>query len=97
DVGDVYYATLVHHLGCTAPAHEMTRMAGDDLTFLVRAERTDSRNPREALALLAGVGRGAGASRLRYVVRTATTTGADTRRMQRAVCEVGARFADRLG
>jgi hypothetical protein len=53
DVRDVYYCTLLQHLGCTAPAHETTYLFGDDLTGAPQAERTDENNPREVLALLA--------------------------------------------
>src|SRR5918999_625283 len=70
DVQDVYYCTLMQHLGCTAPAHETTYLFGDDLTVLPRAERTDERSTRESLELLALSGRGTRAQRIRYVART---------------------------
>jgi hypothetical protein len=62
---DVYYCTLLQHLGCTAPAHETTYLFGDDLSVTPRAERTDEGNAREALALLGLVGRGTGVRRAR--------------------------------
>lgn len=97
DVQDVYYSTLLHHLGCTAPAHEITDMFGDDLTTLSQAERTDPHVPREALALLARAGRGTGVRRLRHLARTVTAGPEGNRPLLQAVCEVGTRLADRLG
>ena len=97
DVQDVYYCTLMQHLGCTAPAHETTYLFGDDLTMLPRAERTDERNAREALALMAQVGRGTGARRVRHVARMIAAGRQGSLQVFRSVCEVGARLAERLG
>ena len=41
EVQDVFYTTLLQHVGCTAPAHETGRLFGDDLTIALQAERTD--------------------------------------------------------
>lgn len=97
DVQDVYYCTLMQHLGCTAPAHETTYLFGDDLTMLPRAERTDERNAREALALMAQVGRGTGVQRIRHIARMIVAGRQGNLQVLRAVCEVGARLAERLG
>jgi HD-GYP domain-containing protein (c-di-GMP phosphodiesterase class II) len=97
DVRDIYYVSLLQHLGCTAPSHEVTHMVGDDLAGTPQAERTDIRNPREAIALLATVGRGTGANRLRHLARTVGAGTAGSRRVMQAVCEVGAQLAERLG
>ena len=97
DVQDVYYCTLMQHLGCTAPAHETTYLFGDDLTVLPRAERTDERSAREALALMALVGKGTGVHRIRHVGRTIAAGKEGNGQVLRAVCEVGARLAERLG
>src|SRR5690606_30941211 len=96
DVQDVYYCTLMQHLGCTAPAHETAYLFGDDLSVTRRAERADERNPREALALLALVGAGTGSHRLRHAARMIATGRAGNRQILRSVCEVGARLAERL-
>jgi len=97
DVQDVYYCTLMQHLGCTAPAHETTYLFGDDLTMLPRAERTDERNAREALALMAQVGRGTGVQRIRHIARMIAAGRQGNLQVLRAVREVGARLAERLG
>jgi HD-GYP domain-containing protein (c-di-GMP phosphodiesterase class II) len=95
-VRDVYYTTLLQHLGCTAPSEDVTRLFGDDVTLTPYFERTDETQPREALSLLRVVGRGTGAQRVRHVTRM-VTTGQDTgTAILRSVCEVGTRMAERL-
>lgn len=96
DVQDVYYCTLMQHLGCTAPAHEMVHLFGDELAVLPWAERTDERNARETLAFMAQLG-GGGAGRVRHIARTVVGGRQASTRAIRAVCEVGARLAERLG
>ena len=97
EVQDVYYCTLLQHLGCTAPAHETAYLFGDDLAVLPRAERTDDRSTRETLALMALVGKGTGMHRIRHVARTVAAGKEGSEPILRAVCEVGARLAERLG
>lgn len=97
EVGDVFWTTLLQHVGCTAPAHEFAYLFGDDLTVAVRAERTDSASLRETLALLAAAGRGSGVHRPRHLARTLTAGEGGSRAIARAVCEVGALMAERLG
>ena len=97
DVQDVYYCTLMQHLGCTAPAHETTYLFGDDLSVLPHAERTDERNARESLAFMAMPGKGTGIERIRYLARTIAAGKEGTGQILRAVCEVGTRLAERLG
>ncbi len=95
-VRDVFYTTLLRHLGCTAPAHEAWYLFGDDLTGAPQAERTDMASRREALALMTTVGRGTGVQRIRYLARTVAGGKQGSRTIVRAVCEVGARMAERL-
>jgi putative nucleotidyltransferase with HDIG domain len=97
DVRDVYYATLLGHLGCTAPSHEATYLFGDDVTFFSQAEHTDPRSPREAVALLAVVGRGSGPRRVQHLARTLVAGTGGSRKVMQAVCEVAVRLASRLG
>jgi hypothetical protein len=61
DVGDVYYTTLLQHIGCTAYAHETAALfGGDDIAVRAGGARIDSANPREALPfLLFELGKGA--------------------------------------
>jgi HD-GYP domain-containing protein (c-di-GMP phosphodiesterase class II) len=98
EVADVYYTTLLKHLGCTATSHEETVLFGPDELGMRRvAERTDFRVGGEMLAFLRVVGRGAGAGRVRHVAK-AVTGGRETDRiLLGAICEVAALMADRLG
>jgi HD-GYP domain-containing protein (c-di-GMP phosphodiesterase class II) len=95
-VRDVFYTTLLQHLGCTAPAHEAWYLYGDDLAGAPQAERTDMASRREALSLLLTVGQGSGLQRVRHLARTMAAGRQGTRTIVRAVCEVGARMAERL-
>jgi HD-GYP domain-containing protein (c-di-GMP phosphodiesterase class II) len=96
DVDDVFYTSLLQHVGCTAPAHEAAALLGDDLGVAAVAERTDSASPRETLALLSAVGRGTGVHRLGHLARTVTAGKGGDRAIALAVCEVGALMAERL-
>ena len=98
EVSDVYYTTLLRHLGCTATAHEEAYLfGGDQLASRPPAERADFGNRREALGLLLSVGRGAGADRVRYLSRALRAGKEADRAIIGALCEVAARVADRLG
>src|SRR5690606_33300468 len=56
-VADVYYTTLLKHLGCTATAHEeAAHLGGDELATRPLFARTDERGPGEMLSLLASIG-----------------------------------------
>jgi HD-GYP domain-containing protein (c-di-GMP phosphodiesterase class II) len=97
-VRDVYYATLLRHLGCTATAHEEAFLFGPDAAALrPLAERTDRRNRRETLTLFAQTGRGTGLRRIQYVGRALRSGSAGEERMLTAICEVGSTLAGDLG
>jgi HD-GYP domain-containing protein (c-di-GMP phosphodiesterase class II) len=96
DLADIFYTTLLQHVGCTAPAHEIAHSLGDGPAILPLAERTDPASRRENLAFLAAVGRGTGADRVRHLARTAAAGKRGSRAVNRAVCEVGSLMADRL-
>ena len=95
-VRDVYYTSLLLHLGCTAPAHEITHVFGDDVGVLATAERTDESSVRGTLAILALVGRGTGAQRPRHIGRLIAAGKDGNTAILRSVCEVGSRMAERL-
>jgi putative nucleotidyltransferase with HDIG domain len=96
-VSDVYYTTLLKHLGCTATTHEEMHLFGPDEAGMRRvAERTDTTKPAEAFELMRVTGKGAGLARLRFLAR-AVTAGEATETIFRAICEVAARMAERLG
>src|ERR1700676_1025839 len=47
---DVYYTTLLQHIGCTAYAHEAAAMlGGDEIAVKSAAIRTDFGDPRDIL------------------------------------------------
>lgn len=97
-VTDAYYTTLLKHLGCTATSHEEAETFGpDDLGMRPVAERTDVARPRELLGLMLVSGRGAGLGRPRYLARALTAGKEMDRAISRAVCEVAAGMARRLG
>jgi HD-GYP domain-containing protein (c-di-GMP phosphodiesterase class II) len=97
EVSDVYYATLLRHLGCTATAHEESYLMGpNELALRPQAERTDSGNRREVLAMLLQSGRGAGIQRPRYLLRTVRAGSEGERTILRAICEVASMLAERL-
>jgi len=98
DAGDVYFATLLKHIGCTATAHEESVLFGpDEAGMRAVAERTDDTDLREMLAFFGAVGRGSGLARVGTIARALTSGNKESRRIFRAVCEVGARMAVRLG
>ncbi len=98
EIADVYYTTLLKHLGCTATLHEEAFLFGPDGPTVRRvAERTDPVSPREVLGLLAVAGHGAGLGRPRYLMRALTAGKDSSASIFRAVCEVGTRLASRLG
>jgi putative nucleotidyltransferase with HDIG domain len=98
EVADVYWTTLLKHLGCTATSHEEVHLFGpDDRGVRPLAERTDVARPKEMLGLLWSTGQGEGFGRMRYLARSIAggKDAADT--IMRAVCEVASHIADRLG
>ena len=98
EVSDVYYTTLVRHLGCTATTHEEAYLFGpDELSLRPRAERTDDANHWEVLGLLARVGTGGGVRRPQYLARALKSGAAGESAILRAVCEVGSQLSEQLG
>jgi HD-GYP domain-containing protein (c-di-GMP phosphodiesterase class II)/DNA-binding CsgD family transcriptional regulator len=97
ELSDVYYTTLLKHLGCTATAHEeASRLGGDELATRPLFSRTDESRPREMLGLLASIGAGRGPlarGRILFGAVTGIRWGVE---VQRAVCEVATLIAERL-
>jgi HD-GYP domain-containing protein (c-di-GMP phosphodiesterase class II) len=97
DVADVYYTTLLKHLGCTATSHEEVELFGpEDLEARPVAERTDVASRREVLASVRTIGRGSGLARPRYLARALVSGKEATASVLRAVCEVATLMAERL-
>jgi HD-GYP domain-containing protein (c-di-GMP phosphodiesterase class II) len=96
-VSDVYYTALLRHLGCTATAHDEAYLGGDELLSRPAAEKADFGNRREALGLLLQMGKGTGVDRVRYLSRALRLGKKGDQAILGALCEVGARLAERLG
>jgi putative nucleotidyltransferase with HDIG domain len=100
DVGDVYYATLLQHVGCTAYAHETAALfGGDDIAVRAAGARVDFANPREALSFsLFEVGKNATPlSRARAVIVAVSKGQKFGEELARSNCEVAVNMARRLG
>jgi HD-GYP domain-containing protein (c-di-GMP phosphodiesterase class II)/DNA-binding CsgD family transcriptional regulator len=97
EVADVYYATLLKHLGCTATAHEEARyLGGDELAGRELARITDFARMADNGRLMANVGKGRGAIRRTRIVVGMLGGVRWGPRVTRAICEVGATMARRL-
>jgi HD-GYP domain-containing protein (c-di-GMP phosphodiesterase class II) len=99
-VGDVYYATLLQHAGCTAYAHETAALfGGDDIAIRSGGARIDSANPNELLPFVVfELGKGATAlGRARAVVAAITRGREFDEELARSNCEVAVHVTRRLG
>jgi HD-GYP domain-containing protein (c-di-GMP phosphodiesterase class II)/DNA-binding CsgD family transcriptional regulator len=100
DVGDIYYATLLQHIGCTAYAHETAALfGGDDIAVRAGGARIDSANPKEALPfLLFELGKGATPlGRVRAVIAAISKGQKIDEELARSNCEVAVHMTRRLG
>jgi HD-GYP domain-containing protein (c-di-GMP phosphodiesterase class II) len=93
---DVYYTTMVLHLGCTAPSHELGHLFGDDVGVMSRGEHTDESTLGGSLAVLGLAGRGTGVRRVGHLARVVAAGKEGGATVLRSVCEVGTRLAERL-
>jgi hypothetical protein len=75
EVADVFYVTLLFHVGCVAYAHETFELFGDDQAVRRAAVETDLTDMRDIFAtLIPGATRGLPpAARVRGAVRMAVT------------------------
>jgi HD-GYP domain-containing protein (c-di-GMP phosphodiesterase class II) len=100
DVADVYYATLLQHVGCTAYAHETAALfGGDDIAVRADGVKIDFANPKEALPfVLFGLGKGATPLRRAQAVIAAISKGQKfDEELARSNCEVAVHTTRRLG
>ncbi len=99
DVGSIYYATLLQHVGCTAYAHETAALfGGDDIALRAGGAKVDFGNTRESLAyLLLGIGKGQSPRTRAHAVFTALRYGQTfDQELYRSNCEVAVHIANRL-
>jgi HD-GYP domain-containing protein (c-di-GMP phosphodiesterase class II)/predicted DNA-binding protein (UPF0251 family) len=96
---DVYHAALLRHAGCTASAHEETRIAGDEIELRSTIAMGDAGSPRDMLPrLVRGIARGKGlGKRVRSVTNLLARAPSVLPIALRGRCEVAIRFAVRLG
>ena len=94
---DAYHLGLVHSIGCTSDAHEAAAAYGDDRPYRSDFATIDSARPNELMAFL---WRRTAESRSPHVAAFAGAVLAGARRARSGLtahCEVGQRFAQRLG
>jgi HD-GYP domain-containing protein (c-di-GMP phosphodiesterase class II) len=99
DLRAAMYTTLLHHVGCTGYAHEITQAIGDDLAMNTAAGRTNLLDRRDMFAtFLPTLTRGRPvAERALLAVRGALVAGERFgTAYTTATCEVGRRAAQRL-
>ncbi|MGC0252316.1 HD domain-containing phosphohydrolase [Pseudactinotalea sp. Z1748] len=97
EVSDALYVSLLQHLGCTAYAHELGVLWGDDIAVTRLALRTDFTRPTDVWSTwVAGLARTQRTTRARAAARTVRLS----RRMAdgpRATCEVAREAAAAIG
>ena len=99
EIADVFYDSLLQHVGCTGYAHETYLVWGDDLAANRAAQRTNFAQPKELVTgylptLLGDVG---GWERARVAGRFLTKGPGFLKRFATASCEVAEQTARRLG
>jgi HD-GYP domain-containing protein (c-di-GMP phosphodiesterase class II) len=99
DVGDIYYTTLLQHVGCTAYAHETAALfGGNDIAVNAGGARIYFGDQREGLPfLLFELGKGATPLVRARAVITAISKGQKIdEELFRSNCEVAVRMSQRL-
>jgi HD-GYP domain-containing protein (c-di-GMP phosphodiesterase class II) len=97
---DVYYTTLLQHIGCTAYAHETASLfGGDDIALRAEGANADNADLREFIGFLVlGIGRGAPLPvRLRAVLAAVRLGASFDEALSRANCEVARDVVNRIG
>jgi len=100
DVGDIYYTTLLQHVGCTAYAHETAALfGGNDIAVRAGGARIYFGDQREGLPfLLFELGKGATPLVRTRAVITAISKGERIdEELFHSNCEVAVRTSQRLG
>jgi HD-GYP domain-containing protein (c-di-GMP phosphodiesterase class II) len=100
ELSDVYYTTLLLHVGCTAYAHEVALLfGGDDIAFRRTSLSVDFGNARETLTdFVFQIAKGSSPLTRARSVGVLLTRGASIGlEASRATCEVAAQMARRMG
>lgn len=94
---DVYYATLLAHVGCTATAApESERLGGDETATRPLISRSDFARGSELRTVLTSIGTGQGPLSRARIVGTLLTGTRWAREVERSICEVASLVATRL-
>jgi HD-GYP domain-containing protein (c-di-GMP phosphodiesterase class II)/DNA-binding CsgD family transcriptional regulator len=96
---DVYYATLMRFVGCTATSHEYARyLGGNDIDVRYRGDRIDAADQKQVLGFLLATGHArAPLQRLSAFAGALVHAKAVIEEASRADCEIASRMANRLG
>lgn len=94
ELGVVYYASLLRHLGCTASSHEESAVLGDELAVRPIMNRTDFTRPGEMLAAIGGVRTTLGLGKVARMMTSFSGKGGNV--IPTSICEVGRQMAERL-
>ena len=99
DVSAVYYTALLHHVGCTAFAHETSVVFGDEFAVNTAAAKANDADPRDLFKVfLPGVLRNRPAlDRARIIAFTFIKGNRFGNSFVAAACEVAKETAGRLG
>ena len=99
ELGDTYYAALLHASGCTSNGHEAAQLYGDDIAHRAAFYLIDPANPAEVLAFYRshiGVGRSPEV-RAKLIEEAIANAAPRAREAFAMMCEVAQRFAGWLG
>jgi HD-GYP domain-containing protein (c-di-GMP phosphodiesterase class II)/DNA-binding CsgD family transcriptional regulator len=97
EVSDVLYTALLQHLGCTAYAHEMARVWGDDIVTARVSFLSDSGELADMWRVwIPGIAKATGRSKAR-VLATTVVTARRKEEATAATCEVARGAAQGLG
>src|SRR5918996_80414 len=96
-IRDVYLASLLRHLGCTATASLEARLyGGDELGSRVAAEPVEFGNAREMVGLVLSTGRGSGLRRPRLIAGAVVGDMRHGKAIFESICDAGSLLAGRL-
>ena len=98
EISDVLYTALLQHLGCTAYAHEVARMWGDDVVTTRVNFLSSSGEPADMWRVwLPGVAMATGRSKARVLATTVVTARRMESEGKTATCEVARSASQGLG
>ena len=98
EISDVLYTALLQHLGCTAYAHEVARVWGDDVVTTRVNFLSSSGEPADMWRVwLPGVAMATGRSKARVLATTVVTARRMESEGKTATCEVARNASQGLG